>query len=60
MNLTRKRLEAIRIALDILLIGCGGDDGLIKLSKSVTVTDAKEAREWAAERIKKLDSGTWY
>lgn len=64
MNLTRKRLEAIRIALDYFIIEL--DDlrtrAIVDHSRGriITERDADEARKWVAERIEKLDAGKWY
>jgi hypothetical protein len=64
MNLTRKRLEAIRIALDYFIIEL--DDLHTRAVADnlrgtvITAEDADEARKWVAERIEKLDTGKWY
>lgn len=58
MNLTRKRLEAIGIALDLMLLNCDDEGRIESGDVSITFADAKEARAWVAERIEKLKAGT--
>lgn len=61
VNLTRKLLEVIRVALDEFIESGEEETRVIETpTHRITLADAKDARAWVGERIVKLDSGTWY